>query len=250
MAKAKWYRQAPVYLLVAVVLSLGVVAVPSNILADGKGTFFSEDFEGGLPGDWAVVYNPVTCVHPNTTACCPYWTDDDPCNQTALDGCSGTFMIADSDCCWPSGGAFMDTKLRTPSIDCSGHDTVILEFDHYFLFFIHADNEKGDVDISSDGGANWTNVLAYRDTASGHVSINISAQAAGESDVMIRWRYYDARFDYFWEVDNVKLSEPLPVGGEAYPIDKTSVLAPWIAVAVLLAGGMSWYALRRRRAYS
>jgi hypothetical protein len=246
VAKAKWYAQALAYLLVAVVLSLGVMAVPGNVVADGGATFFSEDFEGGLPADWAVVYNPVTCVHPNTTACCPYWTDSNPCNRTA----EGTFMIADSDCCWPSGGAFMDTELWTPSIDCSGHDTVILEFDHYFLFFVYLDNEKGDVDISSDGGLTWTNILAYRDTASGHVRIDISAQAAGKSDVIVRWRYYDAGFDWFWEVDNVRLSEPVPVGGEAYPIDKTGVLAPWIAVAVLLAGGMSWYALRHRKARS
>jgi hypothetical protein len=43
---------------------------------------------------------------------------------------------------------------------------------------------------------------------------------------------------------------PPPVGGEAYPVNKLSVLAPWIAVGVLLAGGIGWYALRRRRAQS
>jgi hypothetical protein len=43
---------------------------------------------------------------------------------------------------------------------------------------------------------------------------------------------------------------PCPVGGEAYPINKIAVLTPWIAVAVCLAGGTSWDALRRRRAQS
>ena len=32
------------------------------------------------------------------------------------------------------------------------------------------------------------------------------------------------------------------------PVSKISVLAPWIAVALVLAGGISWYVLRRRRA--
>jgi hypothetical protein len=41
-----------------------------------------------------------------------------------------------------------------------------------------------------------------------------------------------------------------PVGGEAYPIKKASLLAPWIAVGLVLAGGISWYVLRRRRAGS
>ena len=43
---------------------------------------------------------------------------------------------------------------------------------------------------------------------------------------------------------------PPPVGGEAYPVSKMSLLAPWIAVGVLLAGGTGWYVLRRRRAQS
>ena len=43
---------------------------------------------------------------------------------------------------------------------------------------------------------------------------------------------------------------PPPVGGEAYPVNKMSLLAPWIAVGLFLAGGISWYVLRRRRAQS
>jgi hypothetical protein len=43
---------------------------------------------------------------------------------------------------------------------------------------------------------------------------------------------------------------PPSVGGEAYPIGKLPMLAPWIALAVVLAGGIGWYTLRRRRAES
>ncbi len=43
---------------------------------------------------------------------------------------------------------------------------------------------------------------------------------------------------------------PPPVGGEAYPASKASLLAPWIAVGVVLAGGISWYILRRRKTQS
>jgi len=41
---------------------------------------------------------------------------------------------------------------------------------------------------------------------------------------------------------------PPPVGGEAYPVNKISVSALWIAVGLITAGGISWYILRRRRA--
>ena len=41
-----------------------------------------------------------------------------------------------------------------------------------------------------------------------------------------------------------------PVGGEAYPLNKASLLVPWIVLGLVLAGGISWYGLRRRRAQS
>ena len=58
-----------------------------------------------------------------------------------------------------------------------------------------------------------------------------------------------------WHVEEVAIDivvtpEPPPVGGEAYPVSKASLLAPWTAGAVVLAGGISWYVLRRRRAQS
>jgi uncharacterized repeat protein (TIGR01451 family) len=41
---------------------------------------------------------------------------------------------------------------------------------------------------------------------------------------------------------------PPPVGGDAYPVSRISVLAPWIVVGVILAVGIGWYILKRRRA--
>ena len=38
------------------------------------------------------------------------------------------------------------------------------------------------------------------------------------------------------------------VGGEAYPVNKLAILAPWIGLATLLIGGISWLILRRRKA--
>jgi len=59
----------------------------------------------------------------------------------------------------------------------------------------------------------------------------------------------------WWHVEEVAIDivvtpEPPPVGGEAYPVNRASLLAPWIAVGVVLAGSISWYFLRRRRAQS
>lgn len=48
-------------------------------------------------------------------------------------------------------------------------------------------------------------------------------------------------------VDIVVTPEPPPVGGEAYPVSKASVLVPWIAVGVVVIGGAGSFILRRRR---
>jgi len=194
MAEPKCYAQL-IHLLIALLLalSLGIAALPTAGIVEANGeptTFFTENFEGGLPGDWTVL----------THQGCD-WRDDDPGGRGALDGCSGTFMIADSDwCLWVA----MDTELITPSIDCSAYGTVILEFDHHFHHYSEGGYEKGDVDIW-DGGA-WHNKAQYQSDTEGHVAIDISDVAAGKSDVKIRWHYYDAYFDWFWEVDNVELS--------------------------------------------
>jgi len=51
-------------------------------------------------------------------------------------------------------------------------------------------------------------------------------------------------------VDIIVTPEPPPVGGEAYPVSKASVLAPWITMGVVVVGGISWHVLSRRRAQS
>lgn len=43
---------------------------------------------------------------------------------------------------------------------------------------------------------------------------------------------------------------PLAVGGETYPVKKLGILAPWIGLAMLLIGSITWFSLRRRRAQS
>jgi hypothetical protein len=52
--------------------------------------------------------------------------------------------------------------------------------------------------------------------------------------------------------DLVLATAPAPrsVGGEVYPVNKLGIIAPWIGLAVLLAGGITWFTLRRRKTYS
>lgn len=79
----------------------------------------------------------------------------------------------------------------------------------------------------------------------------------GEYDIVFdvdRDEVYDAIGDYVDDPNHpgfiVLLPPPMPVGGEVYPVSKLAILAPWIALAMLLIGGISWLTLRRRRAAS
>ena len=42
----------------------------------------------------------------------------------------------------------------------------------------------------------------------------------------------------------------IAIGAEAFTVNKLAILAPWIALAVVVVGGISWLTLRRRRAES
>jgi len=42
------------------------------------------------------------------------------------------------------------------------------------------------------------------------------------------------------------INETTTVGGEVYPINRVGILAPWLGLALLLIGGLTWFSLRRR----
>jgi hypothetical protein len=63
----------------------------------------------------------------------------------------------------------------------------------------------------------------------------------------------DTGIGYLYHVEEVAIDiivtpEPPPVGGEAYPVNRASLLAPWIALGVVVVVGAAVFVLRRRRA--
>ncbi|MFC1970258.1 hypothetical protein ACFLVV_03450, partial [Chloroflexota bacterium] len=130
------------------------------------------------------------------------------------------------------------------------------------------------VQTRANAGDGWTDVTPWGNPISGDVGPN-SYSIPISSDIgtatQVRFEFSGAGIDInHWFVDDVKICvpvgiwwhveevaidivvtpEPPPVGGEAYPVNKASLLAPWIAAGLVLAGGISWYVLRRRRAQS
>lgn len=134
------------------------------------------------------------------------WRFDNPGGRSNNTGGSGNFAIVDSD--WYGSGNNQDTEMWTPVMDLTSLSSVLLEFDHQFDWYSSGLNEKGDVDVSNDGGATWTNVWSVSGgDFSGHVVVDITALAAGQPDVMVRFHYYDAEWEFWWQVDNVFIGE-------------------------------------------
>jgi hypothetical protein len=152
----------------------------------------NETFDSGsTPAGWTVVNNGSDCD----------WRFDNPGGRTNQTGGTGGFAIADSDYC--GSGGFMDTELRTPAMNCSAMSSVALQFnyDYYNL------SDTADVDVSVNGGDSWTNVWtrSSSDRGPAQSSIDLTSIAAGQANVMVRFRYYDAYWAWYWQVDNVKV---------------------------------------------
>jgi len=157
-----------------------------------------ESFESGLPSGWSIQDNE------NSGA---VWRFDDPKPRGNVTGGSGHFAIVDSDY---EGHVNMDTELRTPIINASGMSAVILEFKTDFDYYEGGNDEIADVDVSINGPSGpWTNV--WRKTGADYLGpkteiIDITSIAAGKSNVMVRFHYYNANYEWWWQIDDVYIS--------------------------------------------
>ena len=172
-----------------------------------RAPFFSENFDGTWPpAGWTVVDN-VTGGSGTTWNLNTSFSDHNG-NYT---GGSGTCAMACSDC---TDGTF-DVELHSPVIDCSAYQNVALSFDVNYQNYANYDNFG--VDVSADGGTTWTNVLTWNEdhgtqdaTPGEHVMLDISSVAGGQSQVMIRFHYWDLRsgaWDWYVQVDDVEVAE-------------------------------------------
>jgi len=119
-----------------------------------------------------------------------------------------------------------DDHLVTPSFDCTGAATVTLSFWQYLNS--GATTRQGLVDVSSDGGATWTNVATYSATTgptnppgTPATSIDITSAAESSANVQVRFRYRGTRpttaGTRYWLVDTVTVTRTCPGAGSQNP---------------------------------
>ena len=187
-------------------------------------TVWGDEFEehtplyGAIGGPWTVISGSNDPV-PGDPADHGTWrlwnTLGDPLRNEspALDAMTGNYAIADSDL---DSELLLNEELITPDIDCTNHRLVRLDFNmNYRAYAEDADHEQiAQVDIrrSNDGlkWSSWTNLLRWdrttvADIESGSQQVDLSAIADGKH-IQIRFHFYDAMYDYWFAVDDVRVS--------------------------------------------
>ncbi|WP_020577454.1 S8 family serine peptidase [Actinopolymorpha alba] len=145
------------------------------------------DFTTGLPAGWSVVDNNGSGE---------VWRFDDPYDRGNRTGGDGAFAIAQS-----SGHATLDSTLSTPVVDLRGQRAPEIRFRQDFYPLVGV----SEVDLSTDGGKTWENVLRQTTSARGPVEKAIAIpQAADQPDVRVRFRYSNAQYNSrFWQLDDI-----------------------------------------------
>ncbi|MFC1970259.1 hypothetical protein ACFLVV_03455, partial [Chloroflexota bacterium] len=155
--------------------------------------------------------------------------------------------------------------LDSSTVNTLGRSCLTLEFKSFIDDYLGGYTCR--VYTRADGADGWTDVTPWSNPISDNVgpdtySIDISSDIGPATQVRFEfdgdnydidaWHVDDVRICYpqatWWHVEEVAVDiivtpEPPPVGGEAYPVSKASLLAPWIAAGVVLAVGISWYVL-------
>jgi len=169
-----------------------------------KETLLNEHFETGIL--------PVGWINQDYNSSGDVWAFNNPGMRVNLTpGGEGGFAILDSD---DYGfGRTQDAGLRTPMLNLSAFTTVILEFDADYKYYSESPVV---VRVSADNGSTWTDKwIKELANFNGHVTIDLTSEAAGKSQVIIEFKYTGS-FGWWWEVDDVLITtgncNPIPGG--------------------------------------
>jgi hypothetical protein len=169
-------------------------------------TLLFADFSTGLPTGWTNTVNPGGYAS-------YIWQFDDPAGRFAAGSLAGAdfdddFAIFDDDY-YGDNGNKSDASLTTRAVDCSGKNNVLLKMTHRFRSSTYV--AVGKLEVSNDGST-WNLIDSWSTLTEGAVirTWDISAYAADQPSVFIRWTYTDdSNFSNYWAVDNVEVFAPL-----------------------------------------
>lgn len=166
---------------------------------------FSENFEGNSLGNLTLVngtgHSPTNSNW--TVRNSPYTPSTSVWNPTINSG-SSYFALTNSD----YSGATVHTYLVTSTLNALNFTTLNLTFKQFYSDF-SSTADSAVVEVSTNGGTNWTVVTSYLTnqgtaTSFSTASVNLNTYA-GQSNLKVRFRY-DAGWNDGWAIDDVLIS--------------------------------------------
>ncbi|MBL1280017.1 MAG: hypothetical protein COA33_007090, partial [Fluviicola sp.] len=137
-------------------------------------------------------------------------------NAPAFGSTSGTFYGVFDDALLGAGVTPNESTLNTPSLDCSGRTAVYMNYQHHWYGI---ESTHGYIEISNDGGTVWNTLIDYEKLTRGSLAIpqdttlNITAFAANQADVRVRFRYWDNSLaGQYWYIDDITIYSDPDVG--------------------------------------
>jgi hypothetical protein len=172
--------------------------VKQNNHPKAKAVIFSETFGSGiLPVGWDTIDNSTGGV----------WEFNNPGARSinTTTGANG-FAIFDSDH-YGNDAITENADLITPAINCTALTVVKLYFEHYYYAY---SNSTATLSVSGDNGSTWSVIQTWTTTSTANAEVasyDISAIAAGQPQVKIKWNFA-GNYSWYWAVDDVKVFEP------------------------------------------
>ncbi|MDX9734408.1 MAG: carboxypeptidase regulatory-like domain-containing protein [Thermoanaerobaculia bacterium] len=192
----------------------------------------NEDFNAGFPPlGWTVKNNGSVANN--------IWKLNTVWGRANETGGTGTAAAADSDKAGSGSGPF-DTELWSPPILMPA-DPRNLKFKQSYRQFT---GETGTVDVSTNGGNTWTNLLTITTTSTAEQTVDMTAYAG--QLIILRWKFVSPSWSYYWQVDDVRtetIPPPPPPPTSVWTQDWDGVTAPalpagWATATV--TGSPTW----------
>ena len=181
---------------------VALIALVCINVTKAQTTLFSQNFATGIPAAWTNSGTGGTWTYSTT----PTLNGVTIATTSVANG----YAIFNSDVL---GNDLMpeNVDLITNSFSCSGQSAVILTFQDVFAQYFAS---SGTVSVSANNGA-WVDVYTVgpglaQNAINGNpnnAAIDISAQAANQANVRLRFKY-QGDFDFWWVVDDILVYAP------------------------------------------
>lgn len=113
------------------------------------------------------------------------------------------FVVFDSDG-YGNDNLAENADLISPAINCTGNSFVALSF---LTSFTQYANSVGTVSVSNNGGSTWSTVYTVSNSGAEVALLDISAIAANQADVRVKFNYV-GDWDYYWIIDDFSVFAP------------------------------------------